>query len=138
MTCASTCRNTGSLTNRAKPGIEPAASWTLCRALNPLSHNRNSNISAFISARIAHRTKPLHQISLHPDSVDLESLFPSLFKGNNDPENREMLRSLKREGASVLGCSSDLRRGPWAKTTGRCIAYQGICSPDHVKDGFLN
>ena len=29
-------------THWEKPGIEPASLWTLCGALNPLSHNRNS------------------------------------------------------------------------------------------------
>ena len=36
-----------SLTHWAKPGIEPASSWTLCWVLNPLSHNRNSHSFLF-------------------------------------------------------------------------------------------
>ena len=35
--------NTRSLTQGARPGIEPAASRRLCWALNPLSHNGNSH-----------------------------------------------------------------------------------------------
>ena len=31
----------GSLTHLARPGIEPASSWTLCRVLKPLSHKGN-------------------------------------------------------------------------------------------------
>ena len=39
--------NDGSLTHWEKPGIEPLSSWTLCRALNPLSHSGNSSIFPF-------------------------------------------------------------------------------------------
>ena len=35
--------NTRSLTHWARPGIQPASSWTLCQALNPLNHNGNAN-----------------------------------------------------------------------------------------------
>ena len=35
------CSNARSLTHWAKPGIEPAFSWTLFWVLNPLSHNGN-------------------------------------------------------------------------------------------------
>ena len=34
--------STRSLTHWMRPGIKPASSQTLCRVLNPLSHNRNS------------------------------------------------------------------------------------------------
>ena len=34
--------NGGSLTHRARSWIKPVSSQTLCQALNPLSHNRNS------------------------------------------------------------------------------------------------
>ena len=34
--------NSGSLIQWARPGIEPASSWILCRVLNLLSHNENS------------------------------------------------------------------------------------------------
>ena len=46
-TYATACDNTGSLTHRARPGIEPASSWTLCWFLNPLNHNRNSTPDIF-------------------------------------------------------------------------------------------
>ena len=39
--------NTRSLTQRARPGIEPASSWTLCSVLNPLSNNGASESSCF-------------------------------------------------------------------------------------------
>ena len=38
------CGNAGSLTHGARPGIEPASSWTLCQVLNPLSHNENPRV----------------------------------------------------------------------------------------------
>ena len=34
------------LTHRARPGIEPTSSQTLCQVPNPLSHNGNSYTSA--------------------------------------------------------------------------------------------
>ena len=33
---------------RARPGIEPAASWKLCRVLSPLSHSGSSTIPFFL------------------------------------------------------------------------------------------
>ena len=40
--CVLACGNTGSLTQWARPGIEPTSSWTLCQVLNLLSYNGNS------------------------------------------------------------------------------------------------
>ena len=42
-TCTTACKNAGSLTHWASPGIEPASSWTLCLFLNLLSHKGNSS-----------------------------------------------------------------------------------------------
>ena len=36
--------NAGSLIHRARPGIEPPSSCTLCRVLNPLSQNVNTGL----------------------------------------------------------------------------------------------
>ena len=47
MTSATACNSTRSLTHRARPGIEPTTSHTLCWVLNPLSHNGPSHISHF-------------------------------------------------------------------------------------------
>ena len=40
-TYAAACGNSGSLTHWARPGIDPASSWTLCQIPNLLSHNGN-------------------------------------------------------------------------------------------------
>ena len=44
--------NAGSLTHRARPGIEPASSWTLVGFIVPLSPNRNSSFSLFLSGAV--------------------------------------------------------------------------------------
>ena len=41
-TSTAACGYAGSRTHRARPGIKPMSSWTLCRVLHLLSHNRNS------------------------------------------------------------------------------------------------
>ena len=41
--------NTRSLTQRARPGIEPESSWTLYCVFNPLSHKRNSWWGFFVN-----------------------------------------------------------------------------------------
>ena len=45
VTCAIACSNPGSVTQWARPGIEPASSGTLCRVLHLLSHNRSSHLA---------------------------------------------------------------------------------------------
>ena len=42
--------NSRSLTHWAEPSIEPASLWTLCQALNPLSHSGNSLRCLFLIA----------------------------------------------------------------------------------------
>ena len=42
VTYSAVCGNAGSLTHRARPGIEPASSQGQHQVLNPLSHNGNS------------------------------------------------------------------------------------------------
>ena len=43
VTYVAPCSNMGSLTHWARPGVQPVSSETLCRVLNPLSHNGNSS-----------------------------------------------------------------------------------------------
>ena len=43
--------NAGSLTGRARPGIKPTSSRTLCWVLNLLSHNGNSSLASFTVSR---------------------------------------------------------------------------------------
>ena len=47
-----TCSNARSLTDREGPGIKPAPLWRLCRVLNPLSHNGNSQGISFYQSII--------------------------------------------------------------------------------------
>ena len=47
VTFTTACDHAGSLTNRARPGIEPGSSRTVCWVLNLLSHKRNTLQSYF-------------------------------------------------------------------------------------------
>ena len=47
VTYMAACGNDGSLTHRARPGIEPASSRRQHQVLHPLSHNGNSNLLIF-------------------------------------------------------------------------------------------
>ena len=47
VTYTEACDNARSLMHRVNPGIKPTPSQTLCRILNPPSHNRNSEVPDF-------------------------------------------------------------------------------------------
>ena len=52
-TCTIAHGNIGYLTHSERPGIESTSSWTLCRVLNPLSHNGNSQpLQGYCSHRV--------------------------------------------------------------------------------------
>ena len=51
-TYATACGNSGSLTHWAKPRIEPSSSHTQHQVLNPLSHNKNSQIQVLKGHKI--------------------------------------------------------------------------------------
>ena len=48
VTYMAACGNAGSLTHWARLGMEPKTSWTLCRVLNPLSHDGTPLALVFI------------------------------------------------------------------------------------------
>ena len=60
-----------------RPGIKPTSSWTLCRVLNPLSHNRNSKKNFTIKLSLcprssSHAPGALGHRQCYPHSTDVE------------------------------------------------------------------
>ena len=59
------CSNARPVTHGVRPGIKPVSSWTLCRVLNPLSHNGNSNSLFKHLSNTTHNAPPM-DITLGP------------------------------------------------------------------------
>ena len=102
--------NTGSLTQWAKPGIEPTSSRTLRQVLNPLSHNRNSSFLVLWSVFRANvwfhtKYKNLTNIQDHHQSLLHASYykdFPSSYSWQNSSEPSENSHGRQREQCSKI------------------------------------
>ena len=66
----------GCLTHWARPGIKPKSSWTLCRVLNPLSHNRNPQVHISLEPRLNQWESSLPFQSCEVKSCIIKYLFP--------------------------------------------------------------